>query len=296
MTCEPKKRSLHFRDSAKIRPCEDNGSEVSLEDTRKQEVEEREQQCSKLIDELNKETACYSALAIGLGGSHDSPNLRNELTRIRTKSFHLVKQTMEILTLLYQRTEYSSSKRKNLENLFHVLCSSIEIFIPHLTKTIFLLSEFPLNNSSCDIVLINTGITDPLVMKKNSSSVIQDISTDVEVSPQQELVLLKRQIKDFQLIVYEISQKIHVNPWEEKTQDISCSKNKMSETTNNMNCINNNPQVSGLSSSKPAGLEESSNRRLQCFPTRRRWLLIGIIIILALSALVLGICSSDKSC
>ncbi|XP_014786292.1 uncharacterized protein LOC106880728 [Octopus bimaculoides] len=101
-------------------------------------------------------------------------------------------------------------------------------------------------------------------MKKNSSSVIQDISTDVEVSPQQELVLLKRQIKEFQLIEYEINQKIHFNPWEEKIQDISCSENKkMSQTTNNMNCINNNPQVSDLSSSKPACLEESSNRRLQ---------------------------------
>lgn len=164
---------------------------------------------------MSKEIARYCSLVVGLGGSQDCQFLREELRLIRLKSYNLARQNMDTLApfLQQRKVPIDIEHTTKVDKLLRLFCSTVEIFLPHLIRTNYLMAEFSFCNSSQELSLINTGITEALMGLKSSQAPLTSSSVR-QLNEAEEIKLVERHVSEMERIVGQINQRIDHRPWE----------------------------------------------------------------------------------
>ncbi|XP_053549549.1 regulator of G-protein signaling 9-binding protein-like [Bombina bombina] len=113
--------------------------------------------CKKVHISLNKVTACYRQLVMCVGGTSDCSRLREELEESRKKAFDLSTDLRNALMALLMEQEVSQEERVELERIWVLFLSTLELFQQDLCKAHHLCQLFPLHGRQKR--LINTGVT-----------------------------------------------------------------------------------------------------------------------------------------
>ncbi|KAM4692334.1 regulator of G-protein signaling 9-binding protein [Rhinophrynus dorsalis] len=112
--------------------------------------------CKKVHISLNKVTACYRQLVLCVGGTSDCPRLREELEESRKKAFELSTDLRNSLMFLLMEQELNQEDRVELERIWVLFLSTLELFQQDLCKAHHLCQLFPLHGRHKR--LINTGV------------------------------------------------------------------------------------------------------------------------------------------
>nr|XP_033770945.1 regulator of G-protein signaling 9-binding protein-like [Geotrypetes seraphini] len=124
----------------------------AVEESNNKEIEE----CKKVHASLNKITACYRQLVLCVGGASDSMRLRGELEDSRKKTYDLSNGLRNRLMKLLVDQQVSTDERVELERIWVLFMSTLELYQQDLYKAHHLSQLFPLHSrNKC---LINTGI------------------------------------------------------------------------------------------------------------------------------------------
>ncbi|KAM4622964.1 regulator of G-protein signaling 9-binding protein-like isoform 1-T2 [Discoglossus pictus] len=113
--------------------------------------------CKKVHISLNKVTACYRQLVLCVGGTSDCNRLREELEESRKKAFDLSTDLRNALMTLLMEQEVSHEDRVELERVWVLFLSTLELFQQDLCKAHHLCQMFPLHGRRKR--LISTGVT-----------------------------------------------------------------------------------------------------------------------------------------
>ncbi|XP_043946504.1 regulator of G-protein signaling 9-binding protein-like [Protopterus annectens] len=119
-------------------------------------TKEMVQECKKRQTSLNKVTAFYRHLVACVGSSSDSNKLRDDLEQIRRKVYELSTGLQTKLALLLTDKSLKEDERTELERLWVIFQSTMELFQQDLGKTHNLTTLFPLNVRKT--YLVNTGV------------------------------------------------------------------------------------------------------------------------------------------
>ncbi|KAM5157730.1 regulator of G-protein signaling 9-binding protein B-like [Mantella aurantiaca] len=92
------------------------------------------EECSALVEALNKVVACYKHLAVSVGGSSDSKRLRDELRRTRERAQELAISNRNKLTAALRDKQLSKEDRMELERLWVQFSSGLEMFHTDMCK------------------------------------------------------------------------------------------------------------------------------------------------------------------
>ncbi|XP_069959084.1 regulator of G-protein signaling 9-binding protein [Cherax quadricarinatus] len=110
-------------------------------------------ECLKFIRELNRETSSYRHLAVGLGGSGDCDQLREELKRSRRRAQDLAREAKNKLTPHLHQGERVMGE---VARLWRILFCCIRVLEQEMLRTLTLQHSFGLHLGP--IGLINTGV------------------------------------------------------------------------------------------------------------------------------------------
>ncbi|XP_050686619.1 regulator of G-protein signaling 9-binding protein-like [Eriocheir sinensis] len=110
-------------------------------------------ECLKLIRELNRETSSYRHLAVGLGGSGDCEQLRDELKRSRRRAQDIARQAKNKLNPYLLETD---PVRPEVARLWRILFCCIRVLEQEMLRTLTLQHTFGLHLGP--VGLINTGV------------------------------------------------------------------------------------------------------------------------------------------
>ncbi|MPC13078.1 Regulator of G-protein signaling 9-binding protein [Portunus trituberculatus] len=106
-----------------------------------------------LIRELNRETSNYRHLAVGVGGSGDCEQLRDELKRSRRRAQDLARQAKNKLNPYLLETD---PVRPEVARLWRILFCCIRVLEQEMLRTLTLQHTFGLHLGP--VGLINTGV------------------------------------------------------------------------------------------------------------------------------------------
>ncbi|XP_056405741.1 regulator of G-protein signaling 9-binding protein-like isoform X2 [Hyla sarda] len=113
--------------------------------------------CKKVHSSLNKVTACYRQLVMCVGGASDCPRLREELEESRKKAFEMSTDLMNTLMVQLMEQDVSQEDRVELERIWVLFLSTLELFQQDLCKAHHLCQLFSLHGRRKR--LVNTGVT-----------------------------------------------------------------------------------------------------------------------------------------
>ncbi|KAG2461286.1 regulator of G-protein signaling 9-binding protein [Polypterus senegalus] len=121
-------------------------------------AQEAVKECRKGWSSLTQVTACFQQLTLCLGGSSDCGPLREELEEARRKTHQLSSGLQIRLTNLLTNGKLNTRDREDMERLWVLFLSSMELFQQDLNKAFHLLILFPLNSSKDTQALVSTGL------------------------------------------------------------------------------------------------------------------------------------------
>ncbi|KAG9353374.1 hypothetical protein JZ751_017953 [Albula glossodonta] len=124
------------------------------------EIQARRRQvieCERGQAALCKVTACYKQLASFLGSSSDCSRLREELEETRTMAYTISKGVQKRLTTLLTEGELGQEEREEVERVWVLFISGLEMFQQDLRKAAALQDLFPLTQRRDRRALLNTG-------------------------------------------------------------------------------------------------------------------------------------------
>ncbi|KAJ8401337.1 hypothetical protein AAFF_G00385680 [Aldrovandia affinis] len=114
-------------------------------------------ECERGQAALSKVTACYQQLSSFLGSNSDCSRLREELEETRAMAYTICKGLQRRLTAQLTEGELPQEEREELERLWVLFISGLEIFQQDLRKAAALQHLFPLNQRRDRRGLLNTG-------------------------------------------------------------------------------------------------------------------------------------------
>ncbi|XP_032894791.1 regulator of G-protein signaling 9-binding protein B-like [Amblyraja radiata] len=167
-------------------------------------------ECKALVGSLNKLTGCYRHLATGVGGSSDSPELRDELRKTREKTQDLAVAVRNKLTAVLRDRALAGEERAEMERLWVIFCSSLELFQVDMSKVLELGLGFP---------LVRTGVSGGASGVAARALSVQDIShrgstAACSCSPAAvEQEELREQIDKVDRMVENMEMKVNVLRW-----------------------------------------------------------------------------------
>ncbi|XP_033108773.1 regulator of G-protein signaling 9-binding protein-like [Anneissia japonica] len=167
--------------------------------------------CVSLLKEFNSETARYRNLVIALGGSSDSEFLRDELKKTRRKASELAQKSKEELMPHMQAKQEGSG----YDRLWHTFSACLEVLEKHMRKSLELERSFPMVNGSTISLVINTGLSAPLVLDNIPVSV-ENLDSPLVTKKNielKELKSLEKEIHDLREMRGEMQRKVDVKPW-----------------------------------------------------------------------------------
>ncbi|CAE1287639.1 unnamed protein product [Acanthosepion pharaonis] len=157
-----------------------------------------------------------------------------------------------------------------VDKLLRLFCSTVEIFLPHLIRTNYLMAEFSFCNSSQELSLINTGITEALMGLKSSQAPLTSSSVR-QLNEAEEIKLVERHVSEMERIVGQINQRIDHRPWESLSwEDRENHVNNNNARTSRALLLTTTtplfPNTNGISSPSSHSLSSSSSLRLGSIP------------------------------
>ncbi|XP_029468241.1 regulator of G-protein signaling 9-binding protein-like [Rhinatrema bivittatum] len=173
------------------------------------------EECKKIHAALNKITACYRQLVLCVGGTSDSIRLRGELEDSRKKSYDLSTGLRNKLMMLLTDCEVSPEERVELERIWVLFMSTLELYQQDLYKAYHLSQVFPLHTShKC---LINTGMVGKSAEVSYRARPVKAGSSkhheNVEHMDQQCTADLIVQIQQVESMLHEMEMKISIPVW-----------------------------------------------------------------------------------
>eukprot|EP00061_Rhincodon_typus_P014335 g41289.t1 len=169
-------------------------------------------ECRALVDSLNKVTGCYRHLAMGLGGSADCSNLRDELRRTREKTQDLAGLIRNKLTAVLRDKKLSKEERTEMERLWVIFSSNLETFQMDMCKVLELGQSFPL--SGTEKPLIQTGMSGGTSEVAARALSVQNIVHDPALNVERlELEELEEQIEKVDKMMENMEMKVNVLRW-----------------------------------------------------------------------------------
>ncbi|GCB78831.1 regulator of G-protein signaling 9-binding protein-like [Scyliorhinus torazame] len=169
-------------------------------------------ECRALLDSLNKVTGCYKHLAIGVGGSSDCSNLRDELRRTRERSQDLAGVIRNKLTAVLRDKNLSREERAEMERLWVIFSSNLESFQVDMCKVLELGQGFPL--SAAEKPLIQTGVSGGTSEVAARALSVQNIAHDTSLDVDNlDLDELEEQIETVDRMMENMEMKVNVLRW-----------------------------------------------------------------------------------
>ncbi|XP_055510053.1 regulator of G-protein signaling 9-binding protein B-like [Leucoraja erinacea] len=171
-------------------------------------------ECKALVGSLNKLTGCYRHLATGIGGSSDSPELRDELRKTRERTQDLAVAVRNKLTAVLRDKALAGEERAEMERLWVIFCSSLELFQVDMSKVLELGLGFP---------LVRTGVSGDASGVAARALSVQDMSHRGSTDPRSrscscspaaaEQEELREQIDKVDRMVENMEMKVNVLRW-----------------------------------------------------------------------------------
>ncbi|XP_029464275.1 regulator of G-protein signaling 9-binding protein [Rhinatrema bivittatum] len=116
------------------------------------------EECRDLLDALNRATACYRHLVLTLGGTSDSPSLREELRRTRRRAQQLAAANRSRLTVLLRERGAGREERAELERLWVLFATCLDALEADMRRALELGRRFPLRAAATP-PLLRTGMS-----------------------------------------------------------------------------------------------------------------------------------------
>jgi hypothetical protein len=170
-------------------------------------------ECQKSLKEFNKETARYYSLSRGLGCSHDTDMLREELRRSRVRAYDLARQNRN--RLLPHLRGLQPKNADQYEKLWNRFASGLDMLYIQLRRSLSIQREFPMHHGHT--IFIRTGMIDPMLSRKASISVsIETVDipgADRRTIEHEEFNILQREVDDLAELLEDMNQRVDVKPW-----------------------------------------------------------------------------------
>ncbi|XP_061174254.1 regulator of G-protein signaling 9-binding protein-like [Saccostrea echinata] len=226
---------------------------------------------TKLVSDLNHETAQYCTLAVALGGSQDTLDLRDELKHIRQRAFDIARQNKNKLIPALRKKNVCEDDAKQLERLYNMYSSSLELLEVELFQTLRLQKMFPLQSGVH--FLINVGTSEPFLGCKSQIN-ISEVSIQRE---SEEISQLEKDLADVRDLLFTIYQKIAVQPWAADAYNETSQQEE--------DCKSESSSNGSTASSIDITMVEPNSKK-------KRWLCVVIMTFVAvlLSAAIIGVC------
>ncbi|XP_045611951.2 regulator of G-protein signaling 9-binding protein [Procambarus clarkii] len=234
--------------------------------------------CLKFIRELNRETSSYRHLAVGLGGSGDCDQLREELKRSRRRAQDLAREAKNKLSPYLQEGD---TVRPEVARLWRILFCCIRVLEQEMLRTLTLQHTFGLHLGP--IGLINTGVHE---YGSNHRSAPPGDNNDLSLSDRlalerAEVNQLHKELIDLRNLINVMESSLDMKAW---IMDELTEKQLLAAISDDSNsCQDNNDSV--CSEAESVG-EESVNtvRRRRCLC----WMVTGVVVAF-LACTLLGI-------
>ncbi|XP_075684533.1 regulator of G-protein signaling 9-binding protein B-like [Rhinoderma darwinii] len=170
-------------------------------------------ECSAVVDALNKVVACYRHLAISVGGSSDSKHLRDELRRTRERAQELAISNRNIITAALRDKQLSKEDRQVLERLWVQFSSCLELLHNDMCKVFDLGLAVPL--SSTHQPAIQTGATGSTSAIASRALSVQNINYSDSPTNKQKLEHseLEKEIIKVDEMITDMELKVNVLRW-----------------------------------------------------------------------------------
>nr|AUG68995.1 regulator of G-protein signaling 9-bindinG protein B [Neotrygon kuhlii] len=168
--------------------------------------------CRALVDSLNKVTGCYRHLAIGIGGSADSAGLRDELRKTREKTQDLAVTIRNKLTAVLRDKNLGKEERAEMERLWVIFCSSLELFQVDMCKVLELGQGFALAGTEKPLIQtgMSGGASEVTARALSVQNIVHDPAPDVPSLEQRDL---QEQIEKVDRMVENMEMKVNVLRW-----------------------------------------------------------------------------------
>ncbi|XP_060644310.1 regulator of G-protein signaling 9-binding protein [Anolis sagrei] len=170
------------------------------------------EECKALLDALSKVTACYRHLVLTIGGASDSQNLREELQKTRRKAQELAVAARTRLTTALRDKTTGKEERAELERLWVLFSTCLELLEADMRRALELGQEFPLNVPKKP--LIQTGLsggTSAVAARAMSAQNMKyEAGHDIDAA---DLKDLENEINQVGEMRYEMEMKVSVPQW-----------------------------------------------------------------------------------
>uniref|UniRef100_UPI00398EE7F0 regulator of G-protein signaling 9-binding protein-like n=1 Tax=Pristiophorus japonicus TaxID=55135 RepID=UPI00398EE7F0 len=168
--------------------------------------------CRALVGSLNKVTGCYKHLAIGVGGSADSCNLRGELRKTREKTQDLAVVIRNKLTAVLRDKNLNKEERAEMERLWVIFSSNLETFQVDMCKVLELGQDFPLSGTEKPLIQtgMSGGTSEVAARALSVQNIVHDTALNAENLDQEEL---EEQIEKVDRMVENMEMKVNVLRW-----------------------------------------------------------------------------------
>ncbi|KAM9308886.1 regulator of G-protein signaling 9-binding protein B-like [Gastrophryne carolinensis] len=170
------------------------------------------EECTAMVEALNKVVACYRHLAISVGGSSDGKRLRHELRRTRERAQELALSNRNKLTAALRDKQLSKEDRQVLERLWVQFSSGLELFLNDMCKVYELGVSVPLSaNLEPAMQTGATGSTSDITSRAlNVQSINYDSPTHKEKLEPSEL---ENEILKVDQMINDMEMKVNVLRW-----------------------------------------------------------------------------------
>nr|XP_033796867.1 regulator of G-protein signaling 9-binding protein [Geotrypetes seraphini] len=204
------------------------------------------EECKVLLDTLNKVTACYRHLVLTIGGTSDSKSLREELKKTSQKAQDLAVANRNKLTAILKDKNVSHEDKAEVERLWVLFSSCMEILEVDMRRALELSHEFPLNVPAKHLLQTGmTGGTSGVVARAMSVHNLKyEADHNIDVIDLKEL---EDEINQVEEMMYEMEMKVNVPHWTieakqvpgaelKSTVSVGASSVSMISTNDNKSC------------------------------------------------------------
>ncbi|XP_040209683.1 regulator of G-protein signaling 9-binding protein B-like [Rana temporaria] len=172
------------------------------------------EECSAVVEGLNKVVACYRHLAVSVGGSSDSKRLRDELRRTRERAQELALSNRNTITAALRDKQLSKEDRMELESLWVQFSSCLEHFHTDMCKVYELGLSVPLSaNNQPAIQTGATGNTSAIASRALSVQNITYESPSANNKGKLEHAELENEIFKVDQMITDMELKVNVLRW-----------------------------------------------------------------------------------
>ncbi|MGH0178562.1 UNVERIFIED_CONTAM: hypothetical protein FKN15_033553 [Acipenser sinensis] len=169
--------------------------------------------CKKAQASLVRVTACFQQLVLSVGGSSDCSRLREELEETRLRAHQISTGLCSRLTALLTGGRLFGEEQQEVERLWVLFLSGLELLQLELRKAFHLQAVFPLASPRDSRALVNTGASGRSAEVAAQAASVQTPWGEAEEKGEGAPPNLLGHIALLDSMVQEMVQKVNVPIW-----------------------------------------------------------------------------------